>query len=123
MLEQRRLLSVSLVGSTLTVNGTAGNDVATFTLSGSNLLVSDNGVNSSYATSSVNLIVFNGLDGNDNAEPKKKVTTQYQVLDYYIFLRLHREIIVVSPATIPFYDSPHSRDSSSAALSQSEKLR
>lgn len=68
MLEQRRLLSVSLVGSTLTVNGTAGDDVATFTLSGSNLLVSDNGVNSSFATSSVNLIVFNGLDGNDNAD-------------------------------------------------------
>jgi len=101
MLEQRRLLSVSLVGSTLTVNGTTANDVATFTLSGSNLLVSDNGVNSSYATSSVNLIVFNGLDGNDNAEPKKKVTTQYQVLDYYIFLKLYREVIVVTPFTDP----------------------
>jgi len=65
-LEQRRMLSVTLSNGVLTLTGTGGNDVATFAPSGSNLLVSDNGTNYSYALTSVNQIVVNLNHGNDS---------------------------------------------------------
>lgn len=32
---------------------------------------------------------------------RKRFTTQYQVIDYYIFPKLYREVIVMTPFTIP----------------------
>src|SRR6185369_7136568 len=65
-LEQRRLLSFSVSGGVLTVNGTASADHILVTRDGTNLTIHQNGVNSTTPASAVQKIVVNGLGGNDD---------------------------------------------------------
>ena len=74
-LESRRLLSSSLVNGLLTVNGTAGNDTISLSVSGSNIQVSQTGsVTKNFATSSVQKILINALGGNDKVTVANAIT-------------------------------------------------
>src|SRR2546421_3014252 len=64
-LERRRLLSFTVSGGILTVNGTAGADHISITRDGTNLTIHQNGVNSTTPAAAVQKIVINGLAGND----------------------------------------------------------
>ncbi len=64
-LELRRLLSFSVSGGVLTVEGTSGNDNIIVTRDGTNLTIRQNGANSTTLAADVQKIVINGLAGND----------------------------------------------------------
>ena len=67
ILESRRLMSVSLVGGVLTIDGTAGADVLNVQqFNATTLRTQDNGVVQFFADSAVNSIVINGAAGNDS---------------------------------------------------------
>lgn len=68
-LEQRRLLSFTLLEGTLTITGTAGNDVIRVTqFTSTQLKVEEPGGIRYFADSSVSRIVINGLDGADRLD-------------------------------------------------------
>ena len=67
-MEMRRLLSVSLVGTHLTVNGTAGADTIAITLHNGKVRVSDGISSTSYTTTKFKTlrVAVNGMAGNDS---------------------------------------------------------
>lgn len=67
-LEQRRMLSSSLVGGVLTITGTSGNDTVLlrYNTGATNLTVHDNGVQTNYAYASISTIDVDLGDGNDS---------------------------------------------------------
>jgi len=64
-LESRRLLSTSLSGGVVSVNGGSGVDNVAVSVSGSNLVVKENGATKTFALSGVKQIKVSGNAGND----------------------------------------------------------
>src|SRR5688500_8998021 len=66
-LESRRMLSIAFIAGLVRVHGTAGDDVmsAEFNADGTTLTVRHNTMVRHYKTSTVNLILFAGREGND----------------------------------------------------------
>jgi Ca2+-binding RTX toxin-like protein len=80
-LEERRLLSSTLVGGLLTVTGTQGNDTITLAISGSSIKVSQTtladglgGTVKLFASASVQKILINALSGNDKVTIASTIT-------------------------------------------------
>src|SRR5687767_6273 len=65
-LESRRLMSVSLLNGTLTVENWQATNNLSVSQSGATLTVSDNGAVSSYSTAGVSQIMLKGWYGNDH---------------------------------------------------------
>jgi hypothetical protein len=73
-LEDRRLLSASLGGTTLTVTGGSGVDNIAITKNATSLLVKQNGVTKSFKLSAVAKIVVNAGAGNDTVNVAADIT-------------------------------------------------
>src|SRR5213083_2808496 len=65
-LEQRRLLSFTVVAGVLTVGGTANPDHINVSKNGTNLVINQNGTSATTPATGVTKIVVNGLGGNDD---------------------------------------------------------
>ncbi|HEY4221681.1 MAG TPA: hypothetical protein VGO62_10065, partial [Myxococcota bacterium] len=63
--QAQALVALNTTTHVLTITGGSGNDVATVSMVGSNVMVVMNGASSYYAASSVQSIVFYGNDGDD----------------------------------------------------------
>src|SRR3954470_18253728 len=75
-LESRRLLSTSLSGGIVSVNGGSGADDVAISVSGSNLVVKENGATKTFALSGVKQIKVSGNAGNDIVALAANVTVR-----------------------------------------------
>lgn len=64
-LEDRRLMSASVIGDFLSIDGTENNDVIDVSLANGKFTVIDNGVTKQFPLGTIDLIIVNGRGGND----------------------------------------------------------